>query len=140
MTQWFGLFCLAGLAGGFSGFPSPDSSAEIYRPAVLAGSAELLSLAGLGQGQGAILRAGTSEIVSPDNPAAAGEVLEIYYRLDRWLGDSCASNHRRPYGRGSVVWQGSRLRLEPGERPSAGRRCARNGRPGAFDLPQPPEE
>lgn len=38
----------------------------------------LLSLSGDGQGQGAILHAGTNQVASATNPAAAGEALEIY--------------------------------------------------------------
>ena len=53
-------------------------SAEIYRPPVLTPAPVLLSLSGDGQGQGAILYASTQQLVSPDNPAVAGEALEIY--------------------------------------------------------------
>jgi hypothetical protein len=56
----------------------PDRSAEIYRPAVLIPAPVLLALSGDGRGQGAILHAGTSRLVSPDDPAVADEVLEIY--------------------------------------------------------------
>jgi uncharacterized protein (TIGR03437 family) len=38
----------------------------------------LLSTSGDGQGQGAILHAGTAQIASPTSPAAAGDILEIY--------------------------------------------------------------
>jgi uncharacterized protein (TIGR03437 family) len=38
----------------------------------------LLSLSGDGQGQGAILHAGTSRLVSSSDPAVAGDALEIY--------------------------------------------------------------
>jgi uncharacterized protein (TIGR03437 family) len=54
------------------------SSAELYTPAVSAGPPVLLSLSGDGQGPGAILHAATHQVVSPDNPAIAGELLEIY--------------------------------------------------------------
>ena len=54
------------------------SSAEIYTPAVLIPAPALLSLSGDGRGQGAILHGNTSQLASPDNPAAVGEVLEIY--------------------------------------------------------------
>jgi hypothetical protein len=54
------------------------SSAEIYHPAVLALAPVLLSLSGDGRGQGAILHAGTHQLVSASNPAVAGEALEIY--------------------------------------------------------------
>jgi hypothetical protein len=54
------------------------SSAEIYRPPVLTPAPVLLSLSGDGRGQGAILHASTQQLVSADNPAVAGEALEIY--------------------------------------------------------------
>ena len=38
----------------------------------------LFSLSGDGQGQGAILHAGTHQVASSSNPAIAGEALEIY--------------------------------------------------------------
>jgi hypothetical protein len=51
------------------------SSTEIYNPAVLVPGPALLSLSG---GQGAILHAGTSRVVSSFDPAVTGEILEIY--------------------------------------------------------------
>jgi hypothetical protein len=78
------------IAGGLSflGSFGPDnstegrtellSSVELYTPAVLAGAPVLLSLSGDGKGQGAILHAGTHQVVSSNNPASAGEPLEIY--------------------------------------------------------------
>jgi uncharacterized protein (TIGR03437 family) len=59
------------------GFPA-TSNAEIYHPAVLVPSPQLFSVSGDGRGQGAILHANTPQLVSPDNPAAVGEALEIY--------------------------------------------------------------
>lgn len=56
------------------------SSAEIYTPARLVPVPALLSLSGDGQGQGTILHAGTSDVVSATNPVGAGEVLELYCR------------------------------------------------------------
>jgi uncharacterized protein (TIGR03437 family) len=77
------------IAGGWSivGSVAPDgafgrtdtlSSAELYTPAVLTGPPVLLSLTGDRKGQGAILHAGSHQVVSSDNPAGAGEPLEIY--------------------------------------------------------------
>jgi hypothetical protein len=79
------------IAGGvsFVGSVSPDmhsaqggtkmlSSAELYTPAVLAGPPVLLSLSGDRNGYGAILHAGTHEVVSSNHPASPGEPLEIY--------------------------------------------------------------
>ena len=59
------------VVGNFAG-----AIAEIYRPAVLIPSPVLLSVSG--SGQGAILHASTQQLGSPDNPAVAGEALEIY--------------------------------------------------------------
>jgi hypothetical protein len=52
--------------------------AEVYHPAVALPPTALFSLSGDGQGPGAILHAGTHQVVSTDNPATAGEALEIY--------------------------------------------------------------
>jgi hypothetical protein len=49
------------------------SSAELYHPGVLVPAPVLLSLSGDGRGQGAILHAGTHQLVSASNPAVAGE-------------------------------------------------------------------
>jgi hypothetical protein len=54
------------------------ASAEIYHPAVLGPSPLLFSLSGDQKGQGAILHAGTSQVVSAADPGVAGELLEIY--------------------------------------------------------------
>jgi hypothetical protein len=66
------------LAGGFVCCGRTIATAEIYRPAGLVRSPVLFSLSGDGRGAGAILHAGTHQVVSPGNPAVAGEVLEIY--------------------------------------------------------------
>jgi len=66
------------VAGGFAPFPTITSNAEIYHPAVLVPSPQLLSLSGDGQGQGAIQHANTVRIASADDPAVAGEYLSIY--------------------------------------------------------------
>jgi hypothetical protein len=54
------------------------SSAEIYTPANLTPAASLLSLSGDGTGPGAIQHATTYQLVTPDNPAVAGEAVVIY--------------------------------------------------------------
>ena len=64
------------IAGG--GLRPVSASAEIYTPPVLVPAPALLSLSGDGKGVGAILHADTHLLVSPDNPAVAGEALEIY--------------------------------------------------------------
>jgi uncharacterized protein (TIGR03437 family) len=67
------------IAGGTAnGSVSPGARAEVYHPAVLVPAPMLLSLAGDGRGQGAILHASTHRVVSPSDPAAAGDALEVY--------------------------------------------------------------
>jgi hypothetical protein len=66
------------IAGGYMPWPALTSNAEIYHPAVLVPSPQLFSVSGDGQGQGAVLHANTPQLASSDNPAAVGEVLEIY--------------------------------------------------------------
>jgi hypothetical protein len=55
------------------------SGAELYTPAITVPTPVLLSVPGDGQAQGAILHAGTARTASSDNPAVAGEALEIYW-------------------------------------------------------------
>lgn len=62
------------LAGGWVCCGISLSTAETYRPAVLVPSPVLFSLSG----DGAIPHAETHKVVSPDNPAVAGEALELY--------------------------------------------------------------
>jgi hypothetical protein len=68
------------IAGGetFDGVPRQLDTAEIYRPAVVLPAPVLLSLSQGNVTQGAILQGGTNRIVSRDDPALAGEALEIY--------------------------------------------------------------
>jgi uncharacterized protein (TIGR03437 family) len=54
------------------------SSAELYTPAVLVPAPALFSTSGDGKGQGAILHANTARIASSNDPAVAGDYLEIY--------------------------------------------------------------
>lgn len=67
------------VAGGFMPWPVITSNAEIYHPAVLVPSPQLFSVSVDGRGQGAILHGNTPQLVSSDNPAAVGGVLEIYF-------------------------------------------------------------
>ena len=62
------------LAGGCCGFEA--DTAEIYHPPVATPSPVLLSVSA--DGQGAILHGSTHQVVSPGDPAVAGEALEIY--------------------------------------------------------------
>ena len=54
------------------------NSAEVFTPPVLTPAPALLSLAGDGSRQGAILRAGTGRAATPANPTRVGEALEIF--------------------------------------------------------------
>jgi hypothetical protein len=64
------------LSGGFRCCGITIAGAELYHPEVLLPSPVLFSIAG--DGKGAILHASTQQLVSADNPAVAGEVIEIY--------------------------------------------------------------
>jgi hypothetical protein len=66
------------LAGGWICCGQSVDTAEIYHPVAPTPAPVLLARSPDGRGQGAILRAGTSQVVSADDPAAAGEILEIY--------------------------------------------------------------
>jgi Galactose oxidase, central domain/Kelch motif len=63
------------IAGGYSIWPSGTSSAELYHPAAVVPSPELFPISG---SQGAIWHTDTGQIVSPENPATAGEPLAMY--------------------------------------------------------------
>ncbi len=65
------------ISGGYAG-GATLALAEIYYPAVVAPAPVLFSLSGDGRGPGAILHAATQQLVSANNPAVAGEALEIY--------------------------------------------------------------
>jgi hypothetical protein len=68
------------LTGGSLADPygAVTSDAQIYQPVVLVPAPQLLSVSGDGQGQGAILHAGTARVVTASDPGVPGEVLEIY--------------------------------------------------------------
>jgi hypothetical protein len=69
------------VVGGFAEPSYPYGAtplAELYTPEALTPAPVLLSVTGDGQGQGAILHAGTSRLVTAADPAVAGEALEIY--------------------------------------------------------------
>ncbi len=55
----------------------------------------LLSLSGDGLGQGAIQHAETDQLVSPANPAVAGDILIVLPRPGRSQCDTSTGNHRR---------------------------------------------
>jgi hypothetical protein len=64
------------VTGGYSPYPGITSNAEIYHPVVLVPAPQLFSVSG--DGQGAILHAGTARVVTASDPGVPGEVLEIY--------------------------------------------------------------
>ena len=63
--------------GGAPGY-SALATTEIYTPQVLVHAPGLFSLSGDGKGQGAVWNGVTGLIVSPANPASAGDVLSMY--------------------------------------------------------------
>ena len=65
--------------GGIGIFRGSLASAELYTPDVLVPAPVLVSVSGDGEGQGAIFHAGTRHAATPDDPAAAGELVDISY-------------------------------------------------------------
>ena len=68
------LYFASNRPGGYGGY-------DLYvatRKMLEAPAPVLRTVSGDGAGQGAILHAGTSQVVSPSNPAVVGEVLEVY--------------------------------------------------------------
>jgi hypothetical protein len=63
--------------GGIGVFRGSLASAELYTPDVLVPAPVLLTLSGDGEGQGAIFHARTLHAATRDDPAAAGELLDI---------------------------------------------------------------
>jgi hypothetical protein len=66
------------MSGGWICCGYSIATAEIYHPAVFVSSPVLFSPSRDERGPGAILHASTHQSVSGDNPAVAGEVVEIY--------------------------------------------------------------
>jgi hypothetical protein len=64
--------------GGIGIFNGSLASTELYTPDVLVPGPTLVSVSGDGRGQGAIFHAGTTHVAAPEDPAAAGENLDIY--------------------------------------------------------------
>jgi len=64
--------------GGIGIINGSTATAEIYSPDSLIPAPALVSISGDGQGQGAIYHAGTSHLAASDDPAAAGESVDIY--------------------------------------------------------------
>ena len=95
------------IAGGVANRAgAPGALAETYTPASVAPPPLLLSSSGDGRGQGAILHADTHTLASADNPAVAGEPLEIYSTclLDSSVVAPRVSIGGRP---AEVLWFGS---------------------------------
>jgi uncharacterized protein (TIGR03437 family) len=66
------------MAKSWSHWPTSTSNAEVYALSVLVPAPFLLSISGDGQGQGLIVHGATGQLASPDNPATAGEMVQIY--------------------------------------------------------------
>ena len=66
------------IAGGSYSNGGSTSLAELYTPDVLTPAPVLLSITSDGQAQGAILHAGTEDLVTAADPAVGGEALEVY--------------------------------------------------------------
>jgi hypothetical protein len=64
--------------GGIGIFGGNLTSAELYSPEVLVPAPALVTLSGDGRGQGAVFHAGTTHVVGSDDPAAAGDSVDIY--------------------------------------------------------------
>ena len=63
--------------GGIGIFSGSLDSAELYTPDTAMQAPRLVSVSGDGRGQGAIFHAGTTYAATPDDPAAAGEEIDI---------------------------------------------------------------
>jgi hypothetical protein len=66
------------MSGGWICCGYSINTAVIYRPVAFGPAPVLISVGQDGRSQGAIVHAGTSRIVSADDPAETGEALEIY--------------------------------------------------------------
>jgi hypothetical protein len=72
------------IAGGITDAYPPGSgyialsTTEIYTPRAVIPAPQLFSLSGQGEGQGAIWRSATGQLISPQSPASAGDVLSMY--------------------------------------------------------------
>ena len=66
--------------GGIGIFRGSLASAELYSPVVAIAAPALVALSGDGGGQGAIFHAGSRDPVNPDDPATAGESVDIHCR------------------------------------------------------------
>ena len=64
--------------GGIGIFYGSLASTEVYTPDVLVRGPALVAVSGDGRGQGVIFHAGTTHLAAPEDPAAAGENLDIY--------------------------------------------------------------
>ena len=64
--------------GGIGIYYGASASAELYSPDVRVPGPALASVSGDGQGQGAIFHAGTRQLATPDDPAVAGDSVDVY--------------------------------------------------------------
>jgi hypothetical protein len=66
------------IAGGATGPTTVLSTTEIYAPPAVIPAPQLFALSEQGDGQGAIWRSATGQLISPQSPASAGDVLSMY--------------------------------------------------------------
>ena len=64
--------------GGIGAFYGTETNAELYHPQVLIPAPRLLTVSGDAGRQGEILHGGAGRVVTADDPATAGEILEVY--------------------------------------------------------------
>ena len=65
--------------GGIGIFGGSLASTELYTPDVLVPGPALVAVSGDRRGQGAIFHAGTTHAAAPEDPAAAGENVDIHF-------------------------------------------------------------
>jgi hypothetical protein len=111
--------------GGIGIFYGSLASTEVYTPDVLVRGPALVAVSGDGRGQGAIFHAGTTHLATPEDPAAAGENLDIYctglsdsaIRPQVAIGGRIAAMQVVNQARGVAGVNQVRVRVPPGIQP-----------------------
>ena len=104
---------------GSGAFGGSLASGELYTPDVLVRAPALVSVSGDGHGQGSIFHTpGTTHVAAGEDPAIAGEILDIYctgMAIDK--RDSSTGGHRWAFSRSPDGEPGARRSpSEPGAR------------------------